>query len=200
MSFFGWKSNLKKLLENRDTEGLLKALDDKNEDIRISAAFLLAYLGDIRAEKPFINTLRNVNFSANQNKFQGMKGWSQEIASSVVQHLKKEEEPSVRWNTAVGLFYIGGNAVDALIDTLADEDWSTRDLAAVTLSKIGVPSIEPLIHALTKDNSNIRLGATIALGEIGDERAVESLTLALNDEDERVRVASKEALGKINNN
>jgi len=55
--------------------------------------------------------------------------------------------------------------------------------------------IEGIIAAL-KDEFD-RQGAVIALGEIGDERAVESLIATLKDEDSNVRKNAAEALGKI---
>jgi HEAT repeat protein len=197
MSIFDKKPDVKKMLKNRDVEGLLQALEHKDEKVRLDAAFILAYLGDARAEEPFINTLRNVTFLVDQKKFAGMRGWSKNVAEGVIPQLKKDKEPNVRWNAAFALFYIGNNAVDPLIEILADEEWSVRGLATVILGKIGAPSVEPLIKALTNENCNVRWGAAIALGDIRDERAVEPLTLALKDEDDGIRIAANEALKKI---
>ncbi len=44
---------------------------------------------------------------------------------------------------------------------------------------------------------NVQVAAATALGDTGDERAVEQLLTALKSDDESVRSASAEALGKI---
>ena len=196
MGIFDKKTDVKKMLKNGDVEGLLQALEHKDEKVRLDAAFILAYLGDARAEEPFINTLRNVKFIAEPKKYAGLAA-SKIVAEDVILQLKKDREPTVRWGAAFVLFQIGTNAVDPLIETLADQDWSVRGLATVILGKIGAPAVEPLIKALRNENRNVRWGAAIALGDIRDERAVEPLTLALKDEDDGVRIAANEALKKI---
>jgi len=57
--------------------------------------------------------------------------------------------------------------------------------------------VSGLIRALKNKDSYVRMRAVIALGKIGDKRAVEPLTQALNDINEFVREAAKEALDKI---
>jgi len=57
--------------------------------------------------------------------------------------------------------------------------------------------IEGIIVALKDDDKYGRKGAVIALGEIGDERAVESLIATLKDENWQVRMVAANALEKI---
>ena len=104
----------------------------------------------------------------------------------------------VRLEAVMALARIGKPAVEPLIQSLKNEDRSTRFSAAVALGKIGDPrAIEPLIQALRDEAWNVRIAVAAALGEIGDERAVEPLTQALNDDNEDVQMGAKKALEKI---
>jgi len=53
-----------------------------------------------------------------------------------------------------------------------------------------------LKRKLRSKDSNVRQAAEKALGEIGNERDVDPLTIALNDSDEGVRRTTAEALDK----
>lgn len=57
--------------------------------------------------------------------------------------------------------------------------------------------IDGLIRLLKNEDSNMWSEAALGIGAIGDARAVEALTQALNDEDDSVRVRAAEALGML---
>ena len=80
---------------------------------------------------------------------------------------------------------------EPLIKALQKGNWQ----AASGLGKIGEPAVELLIGFLSDENGNYI--AARALGQIGDVRAVEPLIKALEDNDEDVRKAAKEALHKL---
>lgn len=109
------------------------------------------------------------------------------------------------------------NKIDRLITTLKDKDPEVSEQAAKELSKIGTPAVEPLIEALKYsrisdypslewweaakyDRADVRCRAARALGEIGDARAVESLCVALDDDEGLVRLSALEALVRIGDN
>jgi HEAT repeat protein len=86
----------------------------------------------------------------------------------------------VRANVAEALGYIGGEqAASKLLEALGDENPFVRSNVAKALGNIkSIDAVEPLIHALTAESDNyVRGGITDALGELGDERAVEILSL-----------------------
>jgi hypothetical protein len=60
-----------------------------------------------------------------------------------------------------------------------------------------VRAVEPLIQSLKDDDWTVRANAAISLGRINDTRAVEPLILALEDENENVRSEAKTALTKL---
>ena len=65
------------------------------------------------------------------------------------------------------------------------------------LARLKTRAVEPLIQSLKNPNWYIRWGAADALGKIGDNRALEPLTLLKDDDDDYVRRAGKEAIEKI---
>jgi HEAT repeat protein len=116
-----------------------------------------------------------------------------------------DRDPDRRPLAATALGVIGDAlATEPLIEALKDEDWRVRDKAAVSLGQLGdARAVEPLIEAFREGrdwNVQIRRGAavaaTLALAQIG-EPAVEALTRALQDQDQRVRTGAREALQLI---
>ncbi|MFX0163096.1 MAG: HEAT repeat domain-containing protein, partial [Candidatus Hodarchaeota archaeon] len=99
-----------------------------------------------------------------------------------------------QWDKLVRL---GEPAVEPLIQALKDKDIDIRSRAAEALVEIGEPAVEHLIQALKDEDRYVRRYTAWTLGEMGDKRAVEPLTQALNDGDNRVREALKAALEKI---
>ena len=74
---------------------------------------------------------------------------------------------------------------------IAKQEWNE-------ILNIGKPAVEHLIRALKDEDKYVRWYIADALGKIGEERAIESLSHALKDENEEfVREAAKEALEKI---
>ena len=61
----------------------------------------------------------------------------------------------------------------------------------------GKKDVGTLIWLLKNEETGVRREAAAALGRIGDLRVLEPLTQTLNDEDEAVRVAVRDALEKI---
>jgi len=88
--------------------------------------------------------------------------------------------------------------VDLLIKWFKDVSLSNwRDLIKV-LVDIGSPTVLPLINLLFDSQKDIKTRAAFALGKIGDVRAIESLTFALqNDNSGYVKFRAAEALEKI---
>jgi HEAT repeat protein len=89
------------------------------------------------------------------------------------------------------------NSVNALINTLDDDNPEIRLQVAKSLGEIGDIAVDPLIAALKIEEGNTRRYATYALKEIGDSSAVLSLIRALKDEDWGVRKFAAISLGDI---
>ena len=81
---------------------------------------------------------------------------------------------------------------------LENEDRTVQCGAAEALGNMKVRrAVKPLVKALKGEYWYTRKMAAYALGDIGDVRAIEPLTEALKDNEEEVREAAKDNLGKF---
>lgn len=86
---------------------------------------------------------------------------------------------------------------DQLVETVNSGRVPHYFFAATSLSKVGEQALCPLMDAMKHAQYPVRQIAAMGLGEIGDHKAVESLTTALTDLHENVRQAAAISLGKI---
>ena len=145
MPLFG-PPNVEKLKSNRDVNGLIKALSDKKNEIRFSAAEALGDMGDIRAVEPLIVVL-NADSSM----------YAREIAAKALGKLKD------------------ARAVDSLITALkkTPSAGQLQENAAKALGEIkDTRAVEPLIAALFGGFPSKRQAAVKALDEFDDARAI----------------------------
>ena len=95
------------------------------------------------------------------------------------------------------LVKIGSDAVGPLIEDLDNDDYDIRKFIVDVLGLIKDPrAIEPLCEKLWDENENVACSAAEALGEIGSNKAVKALIVAI-ERVEDARVQAVEALGKI---
>jgi HEAT repeat protein len=194
MGIFNRRPDVKKMLQKRDVNGLMKALEYRDQTVQLNAAFALANIGYGPAQEPFIRTLRRADFSVEADKAKLLKGLKD---AKYFVPILKNVDPNMRWNATQILVTIGSPAVKPLIGALQDPDWSVCGLATVALEKIGTPAVEPLIETLNDANPNARWAAAVALGEIGDPRAIDPLTNTLQDKNSSVQRVAREALAQI---
>jgi HEAT repeat protein len=142
MGIFNRRPDVKKMLQKRDVNGLMKALEYRDQTVQLNAAFALANIGYGPAQEPFIRTLRRADFSVEADKAKLLKGLKD---AKYFVPILKNVDPNMRWNATQILVTIGSPAVKPLIGALQDPDWSMCGLATVALEKIGTPAVEPLI-------------------------------------------------------
>ncbi len=154
---------------------LIAALGDKDEAVRLNAAYELGAVG-----APAVPALIEI--------------WREASRSKV-------ETESFRHAT-YALSEIGEPAVPALIDTLQDENESIRASAAYALGDIGSAAqeaIPSLTQALRDESAWVRRHATEALGIIGQpaQDTVSALTGMLQDEHYWIRDNAARALARL---
>lgn len=192
-----FKPNVEKLKEKREVVGLIKALEYKEDPyVRKEAAEALGEIGDKRAVDPLIKALKD---------------------KDVCEYATRALEEIVEWYTGAFcatecdcnnswceeivtlLGKIGEPAVEPVIKVFEHRYEGSLMYANKALKEIGEPAIEPLIKALgDKDRDAwIRMESARILGEIKEERAVEPLIQALEDENGWVRENAAEALDSI---
>lgn len=193
------------LERNRDVEGLIKALENKDFLIRKEAARSLKKVGDERAVEALARSLKYESWQSEYSLLTSAREYSAEALGLIgdkraveplVQSIKEDVEDGVRWRSAYALGKIGDySAVEALTEALKDKSWIVRENAAKALGNIGaLKSSKALISALKDSEWRVRKNVVIALGEIGDVDAIYPLLNLLNDEDADVRRKTIDAL------
>jgi HEAT repeat protein len=143
MGFF--KPNIEKMKAKRDVKGIIKALKDKNEDMRFEAALGLGELRDARAVEPLTQALNDKSSRIR---------WRAALSLGKIGDRR---------------------AVEPLIEVLKDEDDQVRSYAAEALGDIGdAKAVTPLIEALKDEVTFVGLEAASALTELGHIRYLES--------------------------
>jgi HEAT repeat protein len=128
-------------------------------------------------------------------------------AIPVLAQALKDENPETRRDAASALGDFGGagkTALPALTPVLKDADGGVRSAAAWAIARItggqaSQSAIEVMISVLKDKEPRARQDAARFLGDVGTDArsAAAALTAALDDENEDVRKAARESLGKV---
>jgi HEAT repeat protein len=152
---------------------LLNALKDPEDEVRIAACLALGLFKDP-------STFDNItNVLLDDPKI--------EVRQAAAKALGNTEHPA---------------ALPYLMEALHDSYWwFEREYAAVDLlqaiEKMGSAAVDPLIRALEDKEGTVRKFAAALLGRLGDDRAIEPLSMALYDLHHDVGNASAESLAKF---
>ena len=181
--------------------------EDKDEDVRGSAAYVLGEIGDKRAVEPLIYALKKDKSKSKRVQRSAAaalgKIGDKRAVEPLIDAVNNDEDVRRSAARALGNLDVDDKRVvelvELLIKALRDEDSDAQSAAAYVLGEIGDErAVEPLIYALKKDKSKqVRANAAAALGKIGDKRAVQPLIDALSDEKNWVRRNAVHALGEI---
>lgn len=186
-------------------QALIKALEDEDVFVRLSAASALGDIGSPEAVTVLIKDMEDENTDKHVRESAasalGDIG-TPEAVQALIKTLEDENiDKDVRGSAAFALGDIGSpEAVQELIKTLEDENKNVRELAARSLGNIGSPEAVPaLLKALEDEDKDVRWLVASALGDIGSPEAVPALIKALEDKniDKDVRWRAASALGDI---
>ena len=191
--------NVRRLREDHDVRGLVRALDHKDPAIQYQAVEALGDLGDPAAVGPLAEALRGDEYSGVRWKAaEALAKIGTPAVDALIEALEDPDD-DVRWKAAIALGEIGDpRAVDPLIRILADPDRFVQSRAAQALGMIGAPAVDSLTRALGEEEGDARWGAVLALEKIGDPRAVCALVKASGDPGGEVNpgaVAAIDAMG-----
>lgn len=179
-----------------DLPALIAALGDKDEVIRLNAAYELGKIGT-PAVPALIETWRKASKDPEDESSQhatfalsGIGGWS---------------SPQLSWlqtHATYALSAIGGPAVPALVEALVSDNESIRANAAYALGDIGdaaQDAVPALTQALRDESTWVRRHATEALGLIGQpaQNTVSALIDLLCDEHYWIRDNAARALARL---
>lgn len=202
MPLFG-SPNVKKMLEKKDVEGLIKALGYKKDRfVRKGAAQALGLLGDTRAVEPLIAALEDDDLVA----YSAARGLGRIGGARAVEVLITAlERPHLSQAAALALADLGdARAVEKLIALLNQDSVGNcvGKSAAEALGRLGdTRAVEPLFATSKSRDHDLAEAAVHALALIGDNRAVDVLVARLPRvvamADQSVREAAADALVRI---
>jgi len=141
---FGWmkmgffKPNVEKMKKDKDVNGLMKALKDKDLHVRSEAVLALQVIGDARAVESLIQALKDEHFDVRAGVVVALGKIGKPAVEPLIQALK-DKESSVRSGAAAALGGTGdARAVEPLIQALKDEMWDfqLRAIAKEALEKL----------------------------------------------------------------
>ncbi|MFX1554537.1 MAG: HEAT repeat domain-containing protein, partial [Promethearchaeota archaeon] len=177
---------------------LTATLQDESKDVRQSAVYALARIG-ISAVQPLLAALQDKDVEVRWAAARALRQIGDPTATEALIAALRDSDSDVRRIAAQALGQIGGPMVaEPLIAALQDED--VRDAAVEALGRIhALQSAELLTIILQDDKRNVytRQAAAEALGRIGNPDSVKPLITFLADQDESIRLAAIEALGRI---
>jgi HEAT repeat protein len=173
---------------------LVKALGDRNSDIRNRAAARLGEIRDPSAVPALATALRDEDSGVRWKAAEAL-GKIGEPAIGALTEALGHPDPDIRWKAAVALGITGNSAaIDPLIRALSDEDLFVQTRAAGSLSRFGDSALEPLLAVFAGGDQRTKTGTAIALGRLGSMGAVHALIAALGDSDAGVRGAAASAV------
>ncbi|MCU0632701.1 MAG: HEAT repeat domain-containing protein [Methanolinea sp.] len=190
--------NVKRMKEERNTQGLILALRHRDAGIQYEAAEALGVLKEPSAVPPLMTALTGDRYSGVRWKAaEALAQIGEPSVGPLIQALGHPDE-DVRWKAAIALGEIGDfRAISPLISLLEDQDRFVQSRAAYALGQFGSLGLPPLIVALESGGPDVRRGAALALGKIGDPGAIDPLLVALDDREDSVRSAALEALPSL---
>ena len=162
-------SEVEKLKEKKDVEGLIIKLETGKPKEQTTAAYALGEIGDERATEPLIRLLERgvttgnvciacVNALGNLGHDRALEA----LVRALSDNIRGTTGPigllevSVALAAAHELASIGKPTVEPLIKALGSEIGCMRVYARRALEIIGEPAVEPLKKALTNENKYVR--------------------------------------------
>ena len=188
-------------LTEKDLPALIAALGDKDEVVRLNAAYELGTIG-APAVPALIETWRKASEDVGSS---GLENESSEHATFALSGIGGWSSPRLSWmqtHATYALSAIGGPAVPALVEALGSDNESIRASAAYALGDIGSAAqdaVPSLTKALRDESAWVRRHATEALGLIGQpvQNTVPALIDLLYDEHYWIRDNAARALARL---
>jgi HEAT repeat protein len=207
----------------RAVEPLVKALGDRNWEVREAAVLALGHYRDARAVDPIVALLSDPDREVREAAARVLEQIGDPRAVGPLVLTLKDAEDTVRQAAGRALTALDPNwessdaaraVVPQLKAALKDKEYWVRQSAASVLAKIGElrptesdtamlaqpiyyrrqAAIELLVNTLGDFDRELRIAAAEALGRLGQQVALHPLAQALRDDDVGVRTAAAQAL------
>jgi HEAT repeat protein len=192
MSFFGlFKPDPKRLEEKGDINGLIKAMGNTDDKIRIQAVQSLCRITKKEHRDLLLDRLNAKQWRQRAGVVEVLGYHNDEGVSTAILEALKDEHAEVRRKAAEALErlkYQPKNEAERVRVLLGKGNW-------YDLGELGEDAVEPLVDALKWGDSNVRSFVVMALSQIGGERSLEVFSRLLQkDEDSNVKLNALLAL------
>ena len=182
---------------------LIKALDDKDEQVIAHALAAITQLGpNAQAAVPrLIDNLKNKNAQVSFRSAYALGQVGPEAVGPLIEALNSES-PHQRAGAATALAWIGPNAlaaIDGLVQVLGDPDSRVRDEATRALGHMGPECVSPVLVALSTGDADVRCSALQVFAKLGQDAKGEVLTIRrfVTDDAPAVRIRAAQALAHV---
>lgn len=180
-------------------DNLLRELGDRRWWVRAEAA---KDLGTLRARRAIAPLTAAVEDQHPDVRFQAIKALLTLVGVDALRSVFRVGHDLSVWNSmelSIDVLRFREEAVPFLVEGLASTDQTIVQFCIELLAEIGfVDAVNPLIEtATTYPNVTVRAKAIEALGRLGDERAVRTLVMHINNPQPILRISSLRALARI---
>ncbi len=200
--------DLKQFNLARSVELLLSCLQDPRLEIGETAAWALAYLGDIRAVEPLLACLRQEQNITKRMRIMGALGQlgdgrAVEPLLACLSQAQRAHERSSAVSAVQALGQVGNERATGPLLACLEGEWDgpTRPVGVEAAQALGrlrnARAVEPLCTHLQDRSPEVRRAASRALEQLGDHRAVEPLLTSLRDPDPGIREEAVRVLGQM---
>jgi HEAT repeat protein len=192
---------LSKINNQKSMPLIEKKLDDPDMLVKVTAAIALHSMGKDNPSQIIIDSLKDPDIDVRRMAAKAMAETFDNPPSTQLLPLLKDADPDVRNYATIALGKSKNvESVQVLVNAMRDDkNEEVRNSASKAIESIGTPAVDPLIKLLnnTEDMELIIRIAQI-LGNIGDDRAVDSLESKYKKEKrDMVKAEVAKALNKI---
>jgi hypothetical protein len=164
-------------------DGLIRALNRKNKDVRLGVIGALTIIRDPRSVDPLIKTLQDENLEVRWQAAIALGEIGEGRAIGALQAALRDTDKYVRYGAAFALAKLGWKpetAEERAFFFVGMQEWKA-------VEESGSAAIPALSHVLNDHDSAVRQKAIEILGSIRDERVIPALMRGLADSDSEVR-------------
>ncbi len=182
-----------------EVEYYISMLKEGGFSEKIQAAYMLGEMGDERAIRPLVESLRDAPWQLRKEIVEALTKLKPKEHMDILLSCLKDRDPNVRNSAMEAIIAIGEDVVDYLKELVKSQEVETRIYSVNTLGNIGSSkAVDTLIEALEREEDpNVRYEIIEALGKIGDPRATEPLLSLLEGLDVWEKFPVITALGNI---
>lgn len=174
---------------------LIEAFKDNFWQIRSQAAEMVSHM-KFRAIPSLTAAISNESEDVRYWSVQALGMIGGEAMSSLLVLLDNPDK-RMRLFTVKALGNLQNSAIiEPLIKAMGDTSWPVRVAASEILERAGETAIRPLIKAIGSDNANVSFWSQKVLQNFGDQ-AVQTLINSLLDKEDKYRMHTIKALGRI---